>query len=90
MFVQPRSAKNTLVGPHADSLKIKLTAPPVEGAANKMCVAFFAKLLKLPKSAVEIVSGHSARNKVLMFQIPDEKNNRDERRRIVQFFSSYS
>jgi uncharacterized protein YggU (UPF0235/DUF167 family) len=55
-----------------------------------MCVAFFAKLLKLPKSAFEIVSGQSSRTKGVMIQVPDEKMNRNERRRIIQLFSSYS
>ncbi len=90
VYVQPRSARNAIVGPHADSLKVKLTAPPVEGAANKMCVDFFAKILKLPKSSVEIVSGHTGRAKGVMILVPDEKAYLVERRRIVQYLSSYS
>jgi uncharacterized protein len=89
IYVQPRSAKNAIVGPHADSLKVKLTAPPVEGAANKMCAEYFSKLLKLPKSSVEVVSGHAGRSKGLMILVPDEKPNFRERRRIVQCLSSY-
>ena len=90
IYVQPRSAKNAIVGLHADFLKVKLTAPPVEGAANKMCVDFFAKALKLPKSSIEIVSGHTGRSKGLLLRIPDEKPNLEERRRIVRYLSSYS
>ncbi|MFP4584222.1 MAG: DUF167 domain-containing protein, partial [Desulfococcaceae bacterium] len=55
--VQPKSARNQIVGLHEDALKVKLTAPPVDGAANKACVAFLAKTLGVSKSSVEIVSG---------------------------------
>jgi len=61
--VQPRGARNEIVGLQGDALKLKLTAPPVEGAANKMCVEFLAKSLKVRKSDVEIVHGHRSRAK---------------------------
>lgn len=61
--VQPRSSKNAVVGRHGDTLKVKLTAPPVDGAANKACVAFLAKQLGVAKSQMEIVSGQTARTK---------------------------
>jgi uncharacterized protein (TIGR00251 family) len=63
VFVQPRSSRNSIVGPHGDALKIKLTAPPVAGEANRLCIKFLAKSLGLPKTAVEIISGHSSRTK---------------------------
>lgn len=63
VYVQPRSSKNAVVGIHADALKVKLKAPPVDGAANKMCMEFVAKTVGLPKSAVEILSGHNSRTK---------------------------
>ncbi|MBI9083321.1 MAG: YggU family protein [Desulfobacterales bacterium] len=66
VYVQPRSSKNAVVGIHADALKVKLKAPPVDGAANKMCVEFVAKTVGLPKSAVEILSGHTSRTKRLL------------------------
>ena len=61
--VQPRSSQNRIAGLHGDALKINLTAPPVDNAANKACGAFLAGLLSVPKSAVSIVSGHTGRNK---------------------------
>jgi len=64
--VQPRSAQNAVAGLQADALKVRLTAPPVEGAANKSCVAFLAKQLGLPKSALQIVAGHTRRTKHLL------------------------
>jgi uncharacterized protein len=63
IFVQPRSSKNAITGLHDDAVKLKLTAPPVGGAANKMCVEYLAKRLKLSKSSIEILSGHSSRTK---------------------------
>lgn len=66
VFVQPRSSKNAIAGLYGDALKIKLTAPPVEGAANKMCIQYLAKCLKVSKSSLEIVSGQSNRNKMVL------------------------
>ena len=63
IYVQPRSSRNQIVGLHGDALKVKITAPPVEGAANKMCITVLAKVLNLPKSAIEIVSGQASRTK---------------------------
>ena len=68
VFVLPRSSKNMLAGRHGDALKIKLTAPPVEGAANKMCITFLAQRLGLPKSSLEIVSGHAGRTKLILLR----------------------
>ena len=63
VYVQPRSSKNQIVGRHGDALKVKIKAPPVEGAANKMCIQYMAACLGLPKSCVEITSGKTGRNK---------------------------
>jgi uncharacterized protein (TIGR00251 family) len=62
-FVQPRSAKNALVGVHRHALKLKVTAPPVDGKANDAVRALFARWLGIPPSNVEIVSGHASRHK---------------------------
>ena len=68
IYVQPRSSRNQVVGLHGDALKVKIKAPPVEGAANKMCIAALAKALNVPKSAIKIVSGHAARTKRLLIR----------------------
>ena len=68
VYVQPRSSKNTIVGLHGDSLKIKVAAPPVDGAANKSCLKFLAKCLSVAPSALEIVSGHQGRMKTLLLK----------------------
>ena len=66
VVVQPKSSRNLIMGLHGEALKIKLKAPPVEGAANRMLVQFVAKALKVPKSKVEIVAGHTSRVKQLL------------------------
>jgi hypothetical protein len=61
--VQPKSSRNQIVGMQDDALKLKVTAPPVEGAANKACIELLAKAFEVPKSCLEIASGQSGRNK---------------------------
>ncbi len=68
VFVQPRSSKNMIVGLHADSLKIKLTAPPVDGAANRMCIHFLAKCLAVSPSALQVMTGHKSRTKTILLK----------------------
>jgi uncharacterized protein (TIGR00251 family) len=63
VYVQPRASKAAVVGCHDNALKIKLTAPPVGGAANKQCIQILAKALGLPKSAVTITGGQTGRLK---------------------------
>ena len=68
VYVQPRSSKNMIVGLHGDSLKIKVAAPPVDGAANKACVQFLAKCLSLSASSLEIITGHNSRTKTILLK----------------------
>jgi uncharacterized protein (TIGR00251 family) len=68
VYVQPRASKAAIVGCHDDALKIKLTAPPVGGAANKQCIQILAKNLGLPKSAIAITSGQTSRMKQISLQ----------------------
>jgi len=63
--IQPRSSKNEIVVRSGAGLKIRLTAPPVDGAANEALVKFLADTLSIPKSHVEIVSGHTSRDKIV-------------------------
>lgn len=73
VYVQPRSSKIAIVGSHQNALKIKLTAPPVGGAANKQCIQVMAKSLGLPKSAVTISSGQTSRLKQIIIQPPKSR-----------------
>jgi len=61
----PRSSRNQIVGVEGGALKIKLTAPPVEGAANAALIEFVAERLDVRRSAVSIVSGDKSRNKLV-------------------------
>jgi len=63
--VHPRAKKDAITGELGDALKVALTAPPVEGKATDACIAFFAKLLKVPRSSVSIAAGLTSRNKVV-------------------------
>ena len=63
VYVQPRASAAAFAGIHDRSLKIKLTAPPADGAANKQCCQLLAKTLSVPKTSVEITSGHTNRHK---------------------------
>ena len=65
VMVQPRASRTEIAGPHGDAIKVRLAAPPVEGAANKELIAFLAKRLGVPKSAVRIVKGTHGRHKVV-------------------------
>jgi uncharacterized protein (TIGR00251 family) len=75
--VQPRSSKNEIAW-EGDALKVRLTAPPVDGAANEALIALLADRLHLPKRALNIVQGTSSRNKVLEITglTPDEFQQR--------------
>jgi uncharacterized protein (TIGR00251 family) len=68
VVVQPRSSKAAIVGTHLDMLKIKLTAAPVDGAANKQCLQLIAKALGLPKSWLSIDTGQTGRQKQIRIQ----------------------
>jgi uncharacterized protein (TIGR00251 family) len=57
------AARTAWVGIHGDALKIRIAAPPVDGAANRELVRFLANELSLPKAAVQIVSGEGNRQK---------------------------
>lgn len=66
VYVQPRASKNRIMGIYKNSIKICVTAPPVENKANEAVIRFIADLFKLPKSAVTIKSGKQGRNKKVL------------------------
>ena len=63
--VQPRASRTEIVGEHGEALKIRIAAPPVEGAANEELIRFLAKQLRIPASAVRVVSGQAGRRKLI-------------------------
>ncbi|MBI3328778.1 MAG: DUF167 domain-containing protein [Nitrospinae bacterium] len=65
VFVQPRASRNALAGIHGGALKLQVTAPPVDGAANDACLRFLADVLGLHRSHLSIVKGMQARRKLI-------------------------
>ena len=63
LYIQPRASKNEVIGEQNGALKVRLTSPPVEGAANKLCCEFIAKLCGVAKRDVSILSGDKSRHK---------------------------
>ncbi len=61
--VLPRSSGNRIIGREGDVFKVKVTAPPVEGMANKALIKLLAKRLGLPKGNIEIIAGNRSRLK---------------------------
>jgi uncharacterized protein len=66
--ILPGSSRNMVVGLHGDAIKLKLTAPPVEGAANNLCIRFLAERLGVSKAALEILSGRTTRAKTILLR----------------------
>ena len=63
LHVQPRARRNEFTGTHDGALKLKVAAPPVDDAANRAIIDFFAVLLDIPKSRIRITSGLKSRDK---------------------------
>ena len=63
LHIQPRASRTEIVGLHDDAIKVRLAAPPVDGAANDELIRFLAKALDIPRGAVRLVSGASGRRK---------------------------
>ena len=63
--VQPRASRNTISGVRAGILRIRVTAPPVDGQANAAAIALLAQALDVPKSTIHLVKGASSREKTL-------------------------
>jgi hypothetical protein len=63
--IQPRASREEIAGVAGDMIRIRLTAPPVDGTANEALVRFLAVRLQVPRSAVELVSGHTGRTKLV-------------------------
>jgi uncharacterized protein (TIGR00251 family) len=68
LHVQPRARRTQIAGTHGDALKIQVSAPPAEDAANRAVVDFFARLLRLPKARLQIIAGQKSRDKILRIE----------------------
>ena len=64
--LQPRASKNEIGAPPGDAMKIKVTAPPVDAAANQALVEFLAEKLGCSRGKVELLRGHTSRHKTIL------------------------
>ena len=70
VHVQPRASRSEVVGLHGDALKVRLRAPPVDGAANDELLRFMAESLGIRREKVTLVSGATSRAKRLFVRAP--------------------
>jgi uncharacterized protein (TIGR00251 family) len=75
--VQPRAARDELAGTYGDALKVRLSAPPVDGAANDALVKFFASIFAVDRRSIRILAGESSRSKVVEIDGITEQAVRD-------------
>jgi hypothetical protein len=78
IYVQPRASQTAIAGLHGGALKLRLAAPPVDGAANDALIRFLAERLGVARSAITLESGAAARTKVVHVAgvTPDEAERR--------------
>ncbi|MBF0784085.1 YggU family protein [Muribacter muris] len=72
IFLQPKASRDQIVGLHDNELKIAITAPPIDGAANAHLLKFLSKLFKVPKSAILLEKGELQRHKQLFIPNPKQ------------------
>lgn len=65
LFIQPKASRNEVIGPHNGEIKIKLSAPPVDGKANDELVEYIAELFSVSKRQVQLVRGETNRHKTI-------------------------
>jgi uncharacterized protein (TIGR00251 family) len=70
VYLHPKSSKNEIVGPYRDGIKVKVSAPPVEGKANEALIRFLAKEFGISPSCIEIIKGLHSREKTLRMSGP--------------------
>ncbi len=78
--VQPRASANALVGAAGNELRVKVTAPPVDAAANEALVRFLAGCFDIPRNRVELLRGNTSRHKVVKLYGLDPKTAMDRLR----------
>ena len=85
--VQPNASKDRVVGKTENGWKITVTAPPLDGKANRACVAFLSKLFGVPRASIRIVRGEASRQKLVevngLSLTEVETRFRDEMRRLA-------
>ena len=70
IFLQPKTSRDQIIGLHDGELKIAITSPPVEGAANAHLLKYLSKLFKVPKSSIVLEKGELQRHKQIFVPSP--------------------
>lgn len=73
VLVRPNAAVSKIEGLHDGLLKLRINAQPVDGAANQAVIKLLSKSLNVPKTAIEILSGHTNKQKRLQLHVSAEK-----------------
>lgn len=68
--VQPGASRDEIVGPHGERLRVRITAPPVDGKANRHLIDWLASLFDVPRSNVTLVRGETGRAKTVRVDTP--------------------
>jgi hypothetical protein len=68
VHVQPKARRTEIVGVHGDALKVRVKAPPMDGAANRALVEFLAEVLRIPQAGIRIAGGSSGRRKSVVIR----------------------
>ena len=72
--ISPNSKKNEIIKTKTNSeTKVKITAQPIDGKANKCLVEFLSKNFKVPKTSIKIIKGETAKEKMILFETTDEQ-----------------
>jgi len=75
LVLQPKASRDAFVGLLGDELKVAITAPPVDGQANKHLIKFLSKQFKVPKSAIIVEKGQLNRHKLVRIKSPKKIPN---------------
>ena len=84
VHLQPKSSSEGIVGEADGILKLRVTAPPVNGRANEACLRLLAKALDLPVSRLHITAGHHSRLKTIRIKIASAQTIRVKLREILE------
>ena len=69
--ISPNASKNEVIKT-SECVKIKITAPPVDGKANKCLIEYLSKLFRVPKTSIVILRGETSKDKTLLIKISDD------------------
>lgn len=70
--ISPNSKKNEIIN-EGDFTKIKITAQPIDGKANKTLIEFLSRNFKIPKTSIKILKGETSKEKTILFETKDEE-----------------